>query len=54
MKREAMNNQEGLEFARKYFDELFGKRNVDALDEYLDPHYFDDDIGDPAIIYYEG
>lgn len=31
-----MNNQESLEFIRKYFDELFGKRNVDALDVYLD------------------
>lgn len=39
-----MNNQEGLEFIRKYFDELFGKRNLDALDFYLDRNYFDDDI----------
>ena len=44
-----MNNQESLEFVRSYFDELFGKRNVDALDVYLDPDYFDDDIGDPGI-----
>ena len=44
-----MNNQEGLEFVRKYFDELFEKQNVDALDEYLDQDYFDDDIGDPTI-----
>lgn len=43
-----MNNQESLEFVRKYFDELFGKRNVDVLDQYLDQDYFDDDIGDPA------
>lgn len=42
-----MNNQEGLAFIRKYFDELFGKRNIDALDVYLDKNYFDDDIGDP-------
>ena len=44
-----MNNKESLEFVRNYFDELFGKRNVDALDVYLDPDYFDDDIGDPGI-----
>ena len=44
-----MNHQESLEFVRKYFDELFGKRNVDALDDYLDQDYFDDDIADPAI-----
>lgn len=44
-----MNNQESLEFIRKYFDELFGKRNVDTLDVYLDQEYFDDDIGDPSI-----
>ena len=44
-----MNNQESLEFIRNYFDELFGRRNVDALDAYLDPDYFDDDIGDPGI-----
>lgn len=49
MKREAMNSEESFKFVQKYFDELFEKRNVDALDEYLDPDYFDDDIGDPAI-----
>lgn len=45
-----MNNQEGLEFIRKYFDELFGRRNVDILDEYLDPDYFDDDIVSMTIL----
>ena len=44
-----MNNQEGLEFIRNYFDELFGKRNIAVLDLYLDENYFDDDIGDSAI-----
>jgi hypothetical protein len=44
-----MNNQESLEFVRTYFDELFGKQNIDALDVYLDPDYFDDDIGDPKV-----
>ncbi|HET9911222.1 MAG TPA: nuclear transport factor 2 family protein [Anaerolineales bacterium] len=44
-----MNNQESLEFIRAYFDELFGKRNVNALDVYLDKDYFDDDIGDPNV-----
>jgi len=44
-----MNNQESLAFIRNYFDELFGKRNLDALDVYLDKDYFDDDIGDPHV-----
>lgn len=44
-----MNNQKSLEFVRKYFDELFGKRNIDALDIFLDKDYFDDDIGDPNV-----
>jgi hypothetical protein len=41
-----MNDQEGFTFIREYFDELFGKRNVDALSSYLDENYFDDDIGE--------
>jgi hypothetical protein len=44
-----MNNQEGFDFIQKYFDELFGKRNIAALNLYLDENYFDDDIGDPNI-----
>jgi hypothetical protein len=44
-----MNNQEGLEFIRQYFAELFGKRNIAVLDLYMDKDYFDDDIGDPSI-----
>ena len=44
-----MDNSEGLEFIRKYFDELFNKRNINALDVYLDRDYFDDDIGDPNV-----
>jgi hypothetical protein len=44
-----MNSQESLEFIRKYFDELFGKRNIDVLDVYLDKDYFDDDISDPKV-----
>jgi hypothetical protein len=44
-----MNNPESLEFIRKYFDELYGKRNSDALDDFLDKKYFDDDIADPKV-----
>lgn len=44
-----MNDQESLEFIRKYFDELFGKRNIDVLDICLDKDYFDDDISDPEV-----
>lgn len=43
-----MNSQEGLQFIRGYFEEIFGNRNVEALDQYLDKAYFDDDIGDPS------
>ena len=43
-----MNNKEALQFIRSYFDELFGKRNVAALNAWLHQDYFDDDIGDPA------
>lgn len=44
-----MNDLNGLEFIRTYFDELFNRRNIDALDIYLHEEYFDDDIGDPAL-----
>ena len=47
--KKKMNNQEGLEFIQKYFNELFGKRNLAALDVYLDKDYFDDDISDPEV-----
>lgn len=42
-----MNSQESLDFIRKYFNELFVKRNLEALNFYMAPNYFDDDIGDP-------
>lgn len=44
-----MNNAEGLEFIRHYFDEIFTRRNVNALDDFFDKEYFDDDIGDPNV-----
>lgn len=44
-----MNNRESLVYLREYFNELFVKHNVDALDTYLDKDYFDDDIGDPNV-----
>lgn len=44
-----MNSHEGLGFIRGYFDAVFGQRNVDLLDQYLDEAYFDDDIGDPSV-----
>lgn len=44
-----MNDQEALEFIKGYFDDLFVKRDVTALDRYLDKNYFDHDIGDPSI-----
>lgn len=48
-----MNNQESLEFIRKHFDELFGKRNIDALCVHLDKEYFADDIGDSKVDHIE-
>jgi predicted SnoaL-like aldol condensation-catalyzing enzyme len=44
-----VNRDEALAFIRNYFYELFEKRNLDALDAYLDEDYFDDDVGDAAI-----
>jgi hypothetical protein len=44
-----MNNQESLKYIRRYFDELFGKRNLDALDAYLNMDYYDGDFGDPTL-----
>ncbi len=40
-----MNNQQALDFMRGYFHRLFVMRDVDALDDYLHPEYFDEDIG---------
>lgn len=44
-----MNDQEGFDYIKRYFFELFDRRNMEALHEFLDPEYFDDDIGDPAV-----
>lgn len=44
-----MTNTEALDFLRSYFDELFVQHNLAALDGYLHPDYFDDDIGDPNV-----
>lgn len=44
-----MDRQEALEFIRGYFAELFVRRNLDVLDEYLSSDYFDEDIGDPTV-----
>lgn len=44
-----MNKDEALAYLRKYFHELFEKRNLEALDTFLDDDYFDDDVGDPTI-----
>jgi predicted SnoaL-like aldol condensation-catalyzing enzyme len=44
-----MDDRQALEYIKGYFDELFVKHNVDALDRYLDKDYFDHDIGDPNV-----
>jgi len=43
-----MDNAQALTFLRRYFEDLFVRRNVDALDEYLHREYFDGDIGESA------
>jgi predicted SnoaL-like aldol condensation-catalyzing enzyme len=40
-----MEDIEAYDFVYDYFNEVFNKKNVDALDMYLDENYYDDDIG---------
>jgi hypothetical protein len=40
-----MTDRQALAFIRKYFDDLFVKRDPQTLDVYLHPDYADDDIG---------
>lgn len=40
-----MNNAQALDYLRRYFDALFSQRDLAALDTYLHPDCFDDDIG---------
>jgi hypothetical protein len=44
-----MNDHEAFEYIYNYFDQLFGRHNISALDFFLDQDYFDEDIGDPAV-----
>lgn len=44
-----MNDAEAFDFIRTYFHRLFVDRDLSALDVYLHPDYWDDDIGDPAV-----
>ena len=44
-----MNNKEAYEYIRTYFHRLFVERDISALDEYLHPDYWDDDIGESGI-----
>jgi hypothetical protein len=48
-----MNNQDAYTFIKDYFHELFVKRNIDVLDEYLHKDYWDDDIGENGIDHIE-
>ncbi|MDP3129717.1 MAG: nuclear transport factor 2 family protein [Bacillota bacterium] len=40
-----MDDDEAFDFVYDYFNEVFNKRNVDALDLFLDDDYWDADIG---------
>ena len=44
-----MNDNEALEYIQKYFYELFGKKDLSVLERYLDPNYWDDDIGNNSV-----
>ena len=48
-----MTDQEAAEFVRDYFVTLFETRDLSALEQYVHPDYFDDDIGDPEIDHVE-
>ena len=43
-----MDPLDAKEFLQAFFDRLFIRHDLGALDESLDPDYFDDDIGDPS------
>ncbi len=40
-----MTDKEAFAFIKTYFHDLFDKRDLSALDRYLSPDHFDDDIG---------
>jgi predicted SnoaL-like aldol condensation-catalyzing enzyme len=44
-----MNDQDAFEYIKGYFHDLFTRRDLTALDRYLDREYCDDDIGDPTV-----
>jgi hypothetical protein len=48
-----MEDKEAFVFVRDYFFELFEKRNISALDQYLDKEYWDDDIGEEGVDHIE-
>lgn len=45
----SMDDAEAFDFIRTYFHRLFVDRDLSALEAYLHPDYWDDDIGDPAV-----
>ena len=44
-----MNDDAAFEYIQTYFHRLFVERDISALDEYLHPDYWDDDIGESGI-----
>lgn len=48
-----MNDQAALDYLRAYFRRLFEARDLSALDDYLAPDYWDDDIGEEGISHIE-
>jgi len=48
-----MNDREATRFIEEYFSSLFMERDVDVLDRYLHPDYWDDDCGQEGINHIE-
>lgn len=48
-----MDDKEAELYIKNYFDQLFGKKNIDSLDSYLHKDYWDDDIGDSNVNHVE-
>ncbi len=48
-----MNSEQAHAFVSRYFRRLFDDHDLNALDDYLHPNYWDDDIGDSAADHIE-
>ncbi|NNG01961.1 MAG: nuclear transport factor 2 family protein [Desulfobacteraceae bacterium] len=51
--KKTMTAAQADRFIKDYFFELFEKRNIEALDQYLHEDYWDDDIGETGVDHLE-